>query len=249
VAKKYTKMQVCTKLMRESTMVLCITKQLARIACSYLGQSNNVFWMPGGLWGTEHTRWGINPHRFFNKIDYNVKNELNVIMNISLTIERKWKGLPLFLRTMRGIENVKFHCYGKINNLESKVRNMIFQDMNSKLHFFGYTKDWPKRLNTADIFVHPSLFDGFPRCVAEAMCSGLPILSYNIHGISVVSPKKNILLCDPMNKNSVMNNFHKLKTDENFRRELGTRARDEAMELTEKHRGDFARLMLNALKM
>ncbi|HJN37185.1 MAG TPA: glycosyltransferase [Gammaproteobacteria bacterium] len=51
-----------------------------------------------------------------------------------------------------------------------------------QIHFLGSTKKIPEVLNTTDIFVLPSLIEGFPNILLEALSSGCSILSTHYPG-------------------------------------------------------------------
>jgi len=71
---------------------------------------------------------------------------------------------------------------GKIKNL---VKNLNLED---RVFFMGTVpKDTiPEILKSADIFVLPSLSEGFPNVLLEAMASGLPIISTNVDGVNEI---------------------------------------------------------------
>lgn len=54
--------------------------------------------------------------------------------------------------------------------------------ISSRVKFLGYRYDIPEVLSVMDIFVFPSLWEGMPLAVLEAMASGLPVVSTAVHG-------------------------------------------------------------------
>jgi len=63
--------------------------------------------------------------------------------------------------------------------LEKQVHEMGLANM---VHFLGYRDDIPDLLNTFDIFTLPSLFEGLPNVVLEAMACGLPVVATPVDG-------------------------------------------------------------------
>jgi glycosyltransferase involved in cell wall biosynthesis len=58
----------------------------------------------------------------------------------------------------------------------------------------------PRYMADSDIFVLPSLSEGFPLVIVEAMAAGLPILATNVGGLKeVVQDRMNGFLVDPQN--------------------------------------------------
>ncbi|NLI56859.1 glycosyltransferase family 4 protein, partial [bacterium] len=58
----------------------------------------------------------------------------------------------------------------------------------------------PEYLIESDIFVLPSLSEGFPVVVLEAMASGLPVVATNVGGLpEIIQENKNGFLVEPQN--------------------------------------------------
>ncbi len=70
--------------------------------------------------------------------------------------------------------------------------------LNRRIHFLGHRDDVPNILAAADLFVFPSLFEGLPGAVIEAMALGLPIVAAKIMPVQeVVKEGRNALLVEP----------------------------------------------------
>ncbi len=63
--------------------------------------------------------------------------------------------------------------------LENLAHNMGLANV---VHFLGYRDDIPDLLNTFDIFTLPSLFEGLPNVVLEAMACALPVVATPVDG-------------------------------------------------------------------
>ena len=58
----------------------------------------------------------------------------------------------------------------------------------------------PEYLAASDIFILPSLSEGFPNVIAEAMAAGLPVVTTNVRGLSeIVTDGRNGFLVEPEN--------------------------------------------------
>ena len=75
-------------------------------------------------------------------------------------------------------------------------------------------------LNAADIFVLPSLAEGCPNSVIEAMACGLPIISSDLPYNYDILNNSNSILIDPKNTVTIAEAIQKLYTDNTMRRHL-----------------------------
>lgn len=67
---------------------------------------------------------------------------------------------------------------------EEKLKRLIHNlGLDDKVCFWGYRTDMEKILHVAEIFCFPTKREGLGLAAIEAMASGLPILTSNVHGI------------------------------------------------------------------
>lgn len=79
--------------------------------------------------------------------------------------------------------------------LELQVKQL---GLERNIHFLGNRKDIPDLLAASDFFVLPSLWEGLPMALIEAMASGLPVLATCVSGSQqVVAPGETGLLVPP----------------------------------------------------
>ena len=66
---------------------------------------------------------------------------------------------------------------------EKKLKNLVTDlQLNDQVLFLGYRKDVFEIYRIADIFVFPSIREGMPVALMEAMASNLPVICSNIRG-------------------------------------------------------------------
>jgi len=81
-------------------------------------------------------------------------------------------------------------------NLKAQVESLGLLD---RVSFLGYVShvDMPKYLKVSDVFVRPSLSEGFGNSFIEAMASGLPVVATAVGGIpDFLKNKETGLFCD-----------------------------------------------------
>lgn len=66
--------------------------------------------------------------------------------------------------------------------LLSEMRELAAQKLGSRCHFLGFRQDVAELLSISDALVLPSLQEGLPRCVMEAMAMGVPVIGSDIRG-------------------------------------------------------------------
>jgi glycosyltransferase involved in cell wall biosynthesis len=69
--------------------------------------------------------------------------------------------------------------------LGEKLRAWVAKEnLQSRIHFAGRRNDVPSLFRAADLFVLPSLWEGLPNVVLEAMAAGIPTVASRVEGIS-----------------------------------------------------------------
>lgn len=101
-----------------------------------------------------------------------------------LTVARlhSQKGHEYLLQAARLVEDAVFLFAGEGPErlkLEALSRTL---GLDRRVHFLGHRTDVPRLLANCDIFVLPSLYEGFPLVILEAMAAGRPIVSTRIGG-------------------------------------------------------------------
>lgn len=79
--------------------------------------------------------------------------------------------------------------------LEARVAEL---GLGRRFRFLGHRDDVPRLLATFDLFVMPSLWEGMPYALVEAMAVGVPVVGSDIPGIAdVVRPRRTGRLAPP----------------------------------------------------
>jgi len=111
-------------------------------------------------------------------------------------------------------------------NLKKEIEKGRLED---KVRLLGFipSNEIPYYLKASDIFLYPSLKEGFGIVVLEAMATGLPVLIFR--EIYIEEFGKNILVAN--NEEGFINYAKKLVEDEFFRKELGEKLKQDALKL------------------
>lgn len=98
-----------------------------------------------------------------------------------------------------------------------------------RVRLLGYRSDVANVFAAADMLVMPSLSEGLPLALVEAMMAGLPIVASEVGGIpEVVTHERDALLVPPGDPHALATALSRLLRDPELRSRLSTRARERA---------------------
>ena len=156
-----------------------------------------------------------------NKIDeLNLNGELKVGTIGSLEV--LYKGQEYVIKAISVLNrqgyNFHYYCVGQ-GDSERLYRTAKKYNVQDQIHFLGILqhKDIFNYLSDLDIYIQPSLQEGLPRAVIEAMNVALPIIGSNVGGIpelikeDYITKKKSII--DICNKLRLLINKENLKIE------------------------------------
>lgn len=113
------------------------------------------------------------------------------------------------------------------SRIENKIQRM---GLVGSIHLVGQTDNVYSCLNNADAFLLPSLYEGMPMSIIEAMGTGLPIIASNVGGIpSMITNGSEGLLVD-VNVKSIADAMLQMN-DDHLREQFGTAAAQKANEI------------------
>jgi glycosyltransferase involved in cell wall biosynthesis len=97
--------------------------------------------------------------------------------------------------------------------------------------FLGHREDVRDLLAVADVVVLPSLFEGFPLSLLEAMVAGTPVIATRIGGVDeLVRDGCNGLLVEPQDPEALAAAIRRLLEDRGYRQQLATAAKADVTE-------------------
>ena len=93
-------------------------------------------------------------------------------------------------------ENVHYLIVGRGDKKEELEALANSLGLGNRVHLLGFRSDIPELCHTADIFCFPSIHEGLPVALMEAMASGLPCVASDIRGnTDLIENGKNGFLC------------------------------------------------------
>ena len=156
---------------------------------------------------------GIDIEKFRNTfVDRNAKRaEIGVPDGVFLILSvgelNKNKNHELIIRALNELNDTRIHyALAGSGELLDYLKGLAASlGVEGQVHFLGYRTDVARLYKAADVLVHPSLREGLPVAVMEALASGLPVIATNIRGSAD-------LIEDGVNGISVENNANDFKS-------------------------------------
>ncbi len=164
----------------------------------------------------------VNVQDFCHKGDENLlKSELknNEDKKVILTVARidELKGHKYLIEAAQLVPDAIFLLAGdgpERSAMERKARDLKVAD---RVVFLGQRDDIPELLNACDIFVLPSLLEGLPLSVLEAMSASRPVIATDIDGIKeIITDRENGILVPTADPNALAESIKLLLSDKSL---------------------------------
>jgi glycosyltransferase involved in cell wall biosynthesis len=178
---------------------------------------------------------GIDTKRFeVKESKEELRKKLNLpdgVLGICVGRLTPFKNQKFLLKVAKEIKRDGFYILivGDGDEYENLKREVEKEKLENKVKLLGFisTDEIPYYLKASDIFLYPSLKEGFGIVVLEAMAAGLPVVIFR--EIYIEEFGKNILVAN--NEEEFINYTKKLVEDEIFRKEFGEKLKQDAIKL------------------
>ena len=209
---------IASWIFKHATKIICLTKSDAQETIKYGCPPEKIKIIPNA----------VDTDLFKPR---NTQKEENSIIWIGRLVPEK--GLIYLLKALNIIVNkykikVKAIIVGD-GPQKPELLDLIHKyDLSQYVHLTGILnkKEVAHILNKAQLFVLPSLKEGLPKALLEAMASGLPAIASNISGINeVIKNHYNGLLVQPQNPQQLAEAITYLLSNPTLIKKLGANAR------------------------
>lgn len=135
---------------------------------------------------------GIDVDHFANAISDRIakRKELGIPVDAFLLLSvgelNENKNHQVILRAMAKLQHPRIH-YAIAGIGDRKEQLLVLADklgLSNHVHLLGYRKDVSELCRASDVFCFPSFREGLGLGAIEAMASGLPLVTSNVHGIN-----------------------------------------------------------------
>lgn len=167
--------------------------------------------------------------RFFVKHEYPDRAPLRSLY-VGTWLDRKgiYYLADAFERLANRIPGIELTVAGCLNP-EEQVKRFFGAGVRQRVRVVPFVKreDMPALYAEHDIFIFPSLFEGMPLTLLEAMAAGMPVVTTATSGMAdVVEDEFNGLLVPPANAERLVEAIERLHGSADLRKQLGQQAQE-----------------------
>ncbi len=153
------------------------------------------------------------------------KNKSELILLSAGRLEKQ-KGFTYLLEAMTKLPH-KLYLVGEGSQrplLEAQIKQ---NKLENHVHLLGFRSDLAFLIDQADIFILPSLYEGMPNVIMEAMVLKKTIIATAVDGTEeLIENDKEGILVPPMNPEALALAIKELAQDSEKRKELGEKAQE-----------------------
>ena len=151
-----------------------------------------------------------------------------------MTAKNHKKLIEGFVEAKKTCTNIELFMYGE-GPLQSEIMQLVEKyEASPYIHYCGISSDIYSVMHEMDVFLLPSLWEGFPMTLVEAMGTGLPIIASNVGGIpNMLKNDHSALLIEP-NSESISESIVTMCSDSSLREKLGRNALEDSAKFSSK---------------
>lgn len=168
---------------------------------------------------------GINLSNCIRKDNYAIGQTIKILHIGRFAEQKNHKGLIDAFKIFHAIKpNSVLELIGNGNTFDEIQKYVSDQNLGSAVSFLGLKTNVYQYINEADIFILPSLYEGIPITLIEAMGTGVPILATDVGGIPNMLSNNESAILTSVDSQEIANNLVRLSEDIQLRKQLGQNA-------------------------
>lgn len=186
---------------------------------------------------------GRNPDRFApvteaarrrTRTELGLRSDVQLVLNVGRQEPQKAQRylVEAFDQVVARRPQSRLAIVGANGSASAGLRQRIEElELGQHVMLLGRRDDVPELLGAADVFVLPSLWEGLPNVVIEAMATGLPVVASDIPPVrEAVDPDRSAILATPSDPHSLAEALLRVLADPYLSAELGQRGREVFLE-------------------
>ena len=177
---------------------------------------------------------GIDLSKCLPKEEYAIRDNVFQILHIGRFMKQKnHRGLiEAFSIFHKKYPNSVLQLIGDGEQRKDIEKAVEEKGLNSAVEFLGLQDNVYEYLHNADIFTLPSLYEGIPMTLIEAMGTGLPIIATNVGGVPDMLKNGESAILTDVDSEKIAESFLEIAEDEGKRELLGVNAKKTAVQFS-----------------
>lgn len=217
--------------MRKADMLIAVCKAMAAEIENYGISADKIGMIYNGIDAKE-----FNPNTSSETVfeKYDIQSDDRMLLYVGRLGDKR-KGLPFLFQSLQVLqkkERVKLLVVGGGNIEQARMLAERFE-VEDHVAFAGYVEhgEMPSIYAASDIFVLPSVSEGLPFTLLEALCMGKPVVASNIPGVDeVIQDGENGIMVEPKSPSAITDGVMNLLRDEDLAERLGANGRRTVLE-------------------
>ncbi len=143
--------------------------------------------------------------------------------------------IRIFEQLKKEIPNAELNLIGQGDLLEDIKKMVNEKKLEKSVKFLGVKNECYSNLVAADLFLFPSIYEGMPMVLIEAMGTGLPIIASKVGGVpDMIKDKHSGILVD-LDEQEILKSVIELSNNKEYREKIGKQAVLEAEKYSSKY--------------
>jgi len=169
--------------------------------------AKKVYYVPGV--GIDTKKYAVSDevrqeNRMVIRNEFGIPEDATVLLSVGELIPRKNHRVVIEAISQIDNDNLYYIICGRGPLMESLKELAHSLDISNRVILTGFRNDIADFFSASDVFIFPSLQEGLPVAVMEAMASGLPVVCSNIRGNTDLANDPRYLF-NPANTNDLKN--------------------------------------------
>ena len=219
-------------LSRYTDVLITINKEDYERAKTF--KAGNVCYVPGV--GIDLKKFRTDDNFYNSKreelcAELNIPYDATILLSVGEVNKNKNHRVVIDALGKIGRKNIYYIICGRGPLVENHKNRSKQLNIEEQVILAGYRTDVADFYKISDVFVFPSLREGLPVSVMEAMASGLPVIATRIRGSSdIVKDNVNGILLDPMDVDGFENAIIELCDNPNMRKQIAANNKEKSLE-------------------